>query len=124
MGKVFAGVGVLEMEPHQRLDAFLPRLRVALVRSGMSEEEAAFTCSAFLVGARQPTIRTIREYRDAWTLCQAMEGILRTLDDGSEAAARCTVLSHAIIDFQDAYEEEHGHPPAMASAPHTKMRLT
>jgi hypothetical protein len=112
------------MESHQRLNAFLPRLQTALVRSGMSEEEAAFTCSAFLVGARQPTIRTIREYQDTWIVCQAMEGILRTLDDGSEAAARCTVLTHALIDFQDAYEEEHGHPPAMASAPPTKMGLS
>jgi hypothetical protein len=125
MGTVFAGIGLLEMESHQRLDAFLPRLRTALVRSGMSEEEAAFTCSAFLVGAGQPTIRTIREYRDAWTVCQAMEGILRTLDDGSEAAAaRCSVLTHALIDFQDAYEDEHGHPPAMAGAPQTKKGMT
>jgi hypothetical protein len=82
MGTVFAGIGLLEMESHQRLDAFLPRLQTALVRSGMSEEEAAFTCSAVLAGACQPTIRTIREYQDAWIVCQAMEGILRTLDDG------------------------------------------
>jgi hypothetical protein len=104
------------MEPHQTLQAFLPRLRAELVRDGMSEEEAAFTCNAVLTGARQLPIRTLTEYREGWTICQAMEGILTTLDDGSEAAARCTALAHAIIDFEDAYEEQYGHRPSIMSS--------
>jgi hypothetical protein len=31
------------MESHQRLHAFLPKLRIKLVRNGMSEEMATFT---------------------------------------------------------------------------------
>jgi hypothetical protein len=105
------------MEPHQKLDVFLPRLRAELVRNGMSEEAAAFVCKAVLAGAQQPAITTLKEYQEAWTVCHAMEEILTTLDDGSEAAACCTAFAHATIDFEVAYVKQHGHQPLNASPP-------
>ncbi len=96
------------MEPHQTLDALLPQLRTALVLRGMSNEAAAFTCNALRAGAQQQAITSLEEYQEARTVFGAMEEILTTLDDGSEAAAYCTALAHAIIDYEDAYAKQHG----------------
>jgi hypothetical protein len=46
------------MEPHQRLEAFLPRLHEELVRNGLSEEAATFICGAVRAGAQQPSRRS------------------------------------------------------------------
>ena len=97
------------MEPHQTLDAFLPKLRAALVLCGMREDAAAFTCNALRVGAQQQAITSLEEYQEARTVCAAMEEILTTLDDGSEVAAYCIALAHAIIDYEEAYKEKRGH---------------
>ena len=59
------------------------------------------------VGAQQQAITSPEEYREARTVCAAIEGILTTLDDGSEAAAWCTALAHAILDYEDAYVKMH-----------------
>jgi hypothetical protein len=44
-------------------------------------------------------------------------GHLTTLDDGSEAAAFCTLLGQAVIDYEDAYHAEFGHWPLNAATP-------
>jgi len=87
------------------------------VSKGISKEAAEFTCNAVRAGARQTAITTIEEYQEAWTICHAAEGILTTLDDGSEAAAWCASLAHAIIDFEDAYEAQHGRRPLNPGPP-------
>jgi hypothetical protein len=86
----------------------LPQLRTALVLNGMSADAAAFTCNAVQVGAQQQAITSLEEYREARTVCATMEEILTTLDDGSEVAAYCIALAHAIIDYEDAYVKKHG----------------
>ena len=41
--------------------------------------------------------------------------LLTTLDDGSEAAAFCTLLGQAVIDYEDACHAEFGHWPLNAA---------
>jgi hypothetical protein len=61
------------MDSDQRLEVFLPNLRAALVRNGMSDETAAFICQEILAGAQQPPIMTLEQYQEAWTVCHAAE---------------------------------------------------
>jgi hypothetical protein len=49
------------MEPHQTLNAFLPKLRAALVLNGMSDQAAAFTCNAVRIGAQQQAITSLED---------------------------------------------------------------
>jgi hypothetical protein len=77
------------MEPHQRLTVFLPKLRAALVHIGFSKEEADSVCNDIRAGRPPKPISTASHYHRAWVICDAMEDILTTLDDGSEAAAWC-----------------------------------
>jgi hypothetical protein len=107
------------MDPLQKLGVFLPKLHAELVRNGMSSEVAAFTCNAIRVGARPPIVATLEAYREAWIVCHAMQRILTTLDDGSEAAAWCVALAHALKDFENAYVKEHGHQPLNPGPPET-----
>jgi hypothetical protein len=105
------------MESHQRLHVFLPKLRLALLRCGMSDEMVASVCGDILEANPPRTIPTAHAYQRAWVICDAMEGLLTTLDDGSEAAAWCTALAHRIFDFEDAFRAKHGHPPLNSGPP-------
>ena len=99
------------MEAHQKLEVFLPKLRIKLIRSGMSEETASHICEAVRAGDKQPPITTVHQYHQAWAVCHIAEEILTTVDDGSEAAAWCTALAHSIFDFEDAHMKQHGYRP-------------
>jgi hypothetical protein len=108
------------MQPDQRLEVFLPKLRAQLLRNGMSAEAADFVCKGITVGAQQPAITTLEQYQDAWTICYAAEQILTTLEDGSEAAAWCSALAISIIDYEVGYIKRHGHAPLHAGPPETE----
>jgi len=88
----WATVRDLSMEPHQELNVFLPELKAGLIKNGMSENEADFLCISVAMRTHPRKITSMREYQDAWLVCHTMEDILTTLDDGSEAAAFCTLL--------------------------------
>ena len=105
------------MEPDQRLEIFLPRLLTALERKGLSEAAVVFAWKSVLAGAKQPPIKTVEHYQIAWTACDTASDILTTLDDGSEAAAWCSALTHRIFDFEDAYKAKHGHRPLSPGGP-------
>ena len=81
------------MEPHQKLEIFLPRLLAALERKGLPEAAVVLTWKSVMAGAKQPPIKTVEHYQVAWTACDAASEILTTLDDGSEAAAWCSARS-------------------------------
>jgi len=87
------------MVPQQKLHFFLPRLYFKLLGTGMSKEAALSTCSALRGSSLPPAITTLEEYPRCWIICHAMEGLLTTLDDGSEAARWCTELALGIIKF-------------------------
>jgi hypothetical protein len=87
------------------------------VRNGISEDHAAFICNSVTVRAQQPSITTIEQYQEAWTVCYAAEEVLTSLDDGSEAVAWRTALAHVIFDFEDAYLAKHGHMPLNPAPP-------
>jgi hypothetical protein len=99
------------MEPHQRLPVFLPKLRAALVHIGFSKEEADSVCNDIRAGRPPKPISTASHYHRAWVICDAMEDILTTLDDGSEGAAWCSQIAHRIFDYQDAFKAKHGYMP-------------
>ena len=105
------------MEPHQELDVFLPEFKAGLIKNGMTEAEADFVCLSVAKRASPRKITSMREYQDAWLVCHTMEDILTTLDDGSEAAAFCTLLGQVVIDYEDAYRAEFGHWPLNAADP-------
>ena len=105
------------LEPHQRLHAFLPKLRLALMRNGMSNEAAASVCNDIEEGNPPGVISTPDAYQRSWVICKAIEEILTTLDDGSGAAAWCSAIAHRILDFEDAYEAKHGHRPLNPGPP-------
>ena len=105
------------MEPDQRLEIFLPRLLKALERKGLSEAAVVFAWKSVLAGAQQPPIKTVEHYQIAWSACDTASDILTTLDDGSEAAAWCSALTHRIFDFEDAYKVKHGHRPLSPGGP-------
>ena len=99
------------MESHQRLHVFLPKLRIKLMRSGMSNARAAAVCNDILELNLPRPISTAHAYQQAWVICDAMEGILTNLDDGSEAAAWCMALAQRIFEFEDAFRTRHGYMP-------------
>ena len=105
------------MEPHQRLEVFLPKLLAALERKGLSEAAVVFAWKSVMAGSKQPPIKTVEHYQVAWTACDAASQILTTLDDGSEAAAWCSALTHRIFAFEDAYKAQHGHLPLSPGGP-------
>ena len=105
------------MEPHQRLHVFLPKLRLALVRRGLPNETAAAICDNILNGVAPSAIETQEGYREAWLICDAMEEILTTLDDGSEAAEWCTSLAHRIFGYEDQHKLKLGYLPLNAAPP-------
>ena len=107
------------MESHQKLEIFLPRLLAALERKGLSEAAVVLTWKSVMAGAKQPPIKTVEHYQVAWTACDAASEILTTLDDGSEAAAWCSALTHRIFAFEDAYKAQHGHLPLSPGGPET-----
>ena len=107
------------MEPHQKLEIFLPRLLAALERKGLPEAAVVLTWKSVMAGAKQPPIKTVEHYQVAWTACDAASEILTTLDDGSEAAAWCSALTHRIFAFEDAYKVQHGHLPLSPGGPET-----
>ena len=113
----WATVRELSMEPHQELNVFLPELKAGLIKNGMSEAEADFVCLSVAKRARPRKITSVREYQDAWLICDTVENILTTLDDGSEAAAFCIALGQAVINYEDAYHAEFGHWPLNAATP-------
>ena len=104
------------MEPHQELSEFLPKFKARLIKTGMTEAEADFICLSVAKRARPRKIASVREYQDAWLVCQTMEDILTTLDDGSEAAAFCASLGQVVIDYEDSYHAEFGHWPLNAAS--------
>jgi hypothetical protein len=105
------------LEPHQKLEVFLPKLLTALERKGLSEAAVVLTWKSVLAGAKQPPIKTVEHYQVAWTACTTAEEILTTLDDGSEAAAWCSALVHRLFDFEDTYQARHGHRPLNPAGP-------
>ena len=105
------------MEPHQELSVFLPKFKARLIKNGMAENEAEFVCLSVAMRAQPRKLTTMRDYQDAWLVCDTMENILTTLDDGSEAAAFCKALGQVVIDYEDAYRAEFGYWPLNAATP-------
>ena len=105
------------MEPHQELSVFLPELKAGLIKNGMSEAEADFICLSVAKRSSPSKITTAREYQDAWVICDTIENILTTFDDGSEAAAFCTALAQVVIDYEDSYRAHFGYWPLNAATP-------
>ncbi len=105
------------MEPHQRLEVFLPKLLTSLERKGLSEAAVVMAWKSVMAGPKQPPIKTVEHYQIAWAACDAASEILTTLDDGSEAAAWCSALTHRIFAFEDAYKAQHGHLPLSPGGP-------
>ena len=85
------------MEPHQRLEVFLPKLLTASERKGLSEAAVVFAWKSVMAGSKQPPIKTVEHYQVAWTACEAASEILTTLEDGSVSAAWCSALSRRIF---------------------------
>jgi hypothetical protein len=104
-------------EKHQTLEVFLPTLLAALERDGNSDAVVVMTWKSVMSGAMQPEIKTVEHYRAAWIACNAVADILTTLDDGSEAAAWCSALTHRIFAFEDAFKAQHGHLPLSPGGP-------
>ena len=100
----------MKKDPHT-LAVFIPALREALQKQGLSAEAAEFICETVKCGGAPPKIRTLAQYQDAWIASHVAEDILTTLDDGSEAALWSSALAHTCFDFEDAYLAEHGHMP-------------
>ena len=105
------------MEPHQKLEIFLPKLLAALEHKGVSEAAITMIWKSVMAGSKQPPIKTIEHYQSAWTACDTAADILTSLDDGSQAAAWCCALSRRIFDFERAYTTRHGHPPLHPGGP-------
>jgi hypothetical protein len=103
------------MESHQELAVFLPEFKAGLIKNGMSEKEADFVCLSVVKRASPRKITCAREYQDAWLICNTLENILTTLDDGSEAAAFCMALAQVVIDYEDSYRAEFGYWPLNAA---------
>ena len=75
-------------------------------------------CVFARVQSRAHQERYVRErggFLSAWLICDTVENILTTLDDGSEAAAFCIALGQAVINYEDAYHAEFGHRPLNAA---------
>ncbi len=70
------------MEPHQRLEVFLPKLLAALERKGLSEAAVVFAWKSVMAGSKQPPIKTVEHYQVAWTACEAASEILPPLKTG------------------------------------------
>jgi hypothetical protein len=58
-----------------------------------------------------PIIETVKEYQQAWIICQAVEEVLTAEDDNSEAGQWHTRFAHAVTDFEDTYKAQYGHYP-------------
>jgi hypothetical protein len=99
------------MEAHQRLPVFLPKLYAALLHVGFPEKEADIVCDAISKGHPPGRIASASSYHRAWIVCDAMEDILTTVDDGSEAATWCMQLADRIFEYQDAFKAKHGYMP-------------
>ena len=110
--------GELRVEPDQRLTASCRGCRRRL-SARASQKPPSFSSEVVLAGAKQPPIKTVEHYQIAWTACDTASDILTTLDDGSEAAAWCSALTHPhrIFDFEDAYNAIHGHRPLSPGGP-------
>jgi hypothetical protein len=111
------GVRELRVEPHQKLEVFLPRLLRALERKGLSEGDVVLAWKSVLAGAKQPPIKSVEHYQVAWTACDTASDILTTLDDGSDAAVWCCALARRIFDFERTYVAQHGHAPLHSGGP-------
>jgi hypothetical protein len=105
------------VEPHQRLEVFLPKLLAALERNGNSDDIVVMTWKSVMAGAKQPQIKTVEHYRAAWIACATAADILTTLEDGSEAATWFAGLSHRIFEFEENYNARHGHRPLSPAGP-------
>ena len=105
------------MEPHQRLEVFLPKLLATLERNGNSDDIVVMTWKSVMAGAKQPQIKTVEHYRAAWIACTAAADILTTLDDGSEAAVWFSELTHRITEFERAFTAQYGHRPLSPAGP-------
>ena len=88
------------MEPHQRLEVFVPKLLAALERKGLSEAAVVFAWKSVMAGPNQPPIKTVEHYQVAWAACDAASEILTTLDDGSEAATGAVRLLTEFLPFR------------------------
>jgi len=53
------------MEPHQRLEVFVPKLLAALERKGLSEAAVVFAWKSVMAGSKQPPIKTVEHYQVA-----------------------------------------------------------
>ena len=111
------GLRSCALEPHQKLEVFLPRLLKALTRKGLSEAAVVMAWKSVLAGAKQPPIKSVEHYQVAWTACDAASDILTTLDDRSDAAVWCLALARRIFDFEADYIALHGHPPLNPGGP-------
>jgi hypothetical protein len=97
--------------PNPPLEILLPRLQLVFRRDGLSEEAATSFLTAIRTGAKQLPLDTAERYHEAWLAAQAAMEVLTSDDDGSEAATRLHTISHAIFDYEDAYEKQHGYRP-------------
>jgi hypothetical protein len=99
------------MVPNPPLELFLPQLHGKLIKRGISPKRATSICQAILSGKKQRAIKTVEQYQEAWTVADASNEILTTIEDGSKLAAWSTEYNHALFDFEDAYFAKHGHMP-------------
>jgi hypothetical protein len=105
------------MEPRQRLEVFLPRLRAELVKNGLSEEAAKQHCDAMKAGKMPGFIATLAEYQEAWTVAQSIMALMTNDEDGSGIAAWLKELSTRTSDFEDEYRAMRGHYPMHPGGP-------
>ena len=103
--------------PNPPLKILLPKLQMVFRRDGLSEEAATFFLTAIRTRANQRPLETAEHYREAWVAAQAVMDVLTSDDDGSEAASWLHAVSHAIFDYEDAYEKQHGYRPLLRAAP-------
>jgi hypothetical protein len=105
------------LQPHQRLDVFLPKLREGLRREGFNGETIKAYELDIRTRAKPKPLETLKEYQDAWSACHVAMGILTDDDDGSEGADWLRVLTNAVFDYEDAYQARHGYWPLHPGGP-------
>ena len=105
------------MVPNPPLHIFLPKLQSKLVERGIAAKRATSICHAILSGKKPRPIKSLQEYQEAWTVADASNEILTTIEDGSKLAAWSTDYTHALFDFEDEYRSKHGHMPLHPGPP-------
>jgi hypothetical protein len=105
------------LQPHQRLDVFLPKLREGLRRGGFDRGSIKAYERDIRTRANPKPLKTLKEYQDAWSACHVAMDILTDDDDGSEGADWLRALTNAVFDYEDAYQARHGYWPLHPGGP-------